>query len=64
MKNKNNKIMEEQTEKEKNSKKEKKSKKNEIKEEEIFSDKPEELTEEYIYERAEKIIKALLSDKT
>ena len=64
MKNKNNKIMEEKTVKEKNSKKEKKSKKNEIKEEEIFSDKPEELTEEYIYERTEKIIKTLLSDKT
>ena len=56
--------MEEQTDKEKNSKKEKKTKKNEIKEEEIFSDKPEELTEQYIYERAEKIIKTLLSDKT
>ena len=26
--------------------------------------KPEEITEEYIYERAEKIIKTLLSDKT
>ena len=56
--------MEEQTDKEKNSKKEKKSKKNKIKEEEIFSEKPEELTDEYIYERAEKIIKILLSDKT
>ena len=56
--------MEEQTDKEKNSKKEKKSKKKEIKEEEIYSDKPEELTEKYIYEHAEKIIKTLLSDKT
>ena len=56
--------MEEQTEKETNLKKEKKSKKYEIKEEDIFSEKPEERTEEYIYERAEKIIKTLLSDKT
>ena len=56
--------MEEQTEKEQNTKKEKKHKKHGVKLEDIFTDKPEELTEEYIYERAEKIIKTLLSDKT
>ena len=56
--------MEEQAEKEQSSKKEKKHKKHGVKLEDIFSDKPEELTEEYINNRTDKIIKALISDKT
>ena len=56
--------MEEQTEKEKSSKKEKKHKKHGVKLEDIFTDKPEELTEEYINDRTDIIIKTLISDKT
>ena len=56
--------MEEQAEKEQSSKKEKKHKKHGVKLEDIFTDKPEELTEEYINNRTDKIIKTLISDKT
>ena len=56
--------MEEQTEKEQTSKKEKKHKKHGVKLEDIFTDKPEELTEKYINNRTDKIIKTLISDKT
>ena len=58
--------MEDKNEKEKKSKKVKKSKskKNEIKIGEIFSENSEELSEEYILKRVDKIIESLLSEKT
>ena len=59
--------MEEQPNKDgnlKKDKKEKKSKKHEVKLEDIFTEKSEELSEEYINKRANKIIETLLSEKT